>query len=140
MAIQRFLKEVLAKQEIIEHGQDVLYRLGLPSDFYRLPDIYKDSENILRKSAYQRSTSDLSEEDNCRSVIKGKRVSIFENIPELEGRESRKGRERSRRLSIQDILKANELHLGHFTRYTQIMNPRSKQAETYSLDVLIPWL
>jgi hypothetical protein len=37
MAIQKFLKEILSKQEIIEHGGDVLVRLGLPSDFYKLP-------------------------------------------------------------------------------------------------------
>ncbi len=43
MAIQKFLKEILSKQEIIEHGGDVLVRLGLPSDFYKLPDFYKES-------------------------------------------------------------------------------------------------
>jgi hypothetical protein len=45
-----------------------------------------------------------------------------------------------KRMSIQDILKANELHLGHFTRYTQIMHPRKSQAETITISVLIPWI
>lgn len=43
MGIQRFLKELLSKQEIIEHGADILHRLGLPPDLYKLPDIYKES-------------------------------------------------------------------------------------------------
>lgn len=58
MAIQKFLKEILSKQEIIEHGGDVLVRLGLPSDFYKLPEFYKESEDRLKKSVMMRSTSD----------------------------------------------------------------------------------
>ena len=41
---------------------------------------------------------------------------------------------------MQDILKANELHLGHFTRFTQIMFPRGSKVEMVSIDILIPWI
>lgn len=49
-------------------------------------------------------------------------------------------RPRSRQISIQDILKANELHLGHFTRYTQIMLSNKKSRENITVDILIPWI
>jgi len=37
MNIQRFLKEILSKPEVMENGWKILLRLGLPLDFYELP-------------------------------------------------------------------------------------------------------
>jgi len=43
MNIQRFLKEILSKQEIIKGGESVLERLTLPTDFYDLPERYREA-------------------------------------------------------------------------------------------------
>lgn len=96
MAIQRFLKEVLSKQEIIERGEDLLLKLGLPSDFYTLPQIYKDSEDFLKKSAiYQRDTSDQSHSPSdqshpSRSALSKSKRSIFASVSELVEEEKQK--------------------------------------------------
>ena len=42
MNIQRFLKELLSKQEVVEDGADILTHLGLPSMFYRLPEHFRE--------------------------------------------------------------------------------------------------
>lgn len=42
MNIQRFLKELLSKQEVVEDGDEILEALGLPYSFYKLPEVFKD--------------------------------------------------------------------------------------------------
>jgi hypothetical protein len=41
MNIQRFLKELLSKQEVVENGGAVLEALGLPQSFYHLPEQFR---------------------------------------------------------------------------------------------------
>ncbi len=80
---------MLSKQEIIERGEDLLLKLGLPSDFYTLPQIYKDSEDFLKKSAiYQRDTSDQSHPS--RSALSKSKRSIFASLSELVEEEKQK--------------------------------------------------
>ena len=66
---------------------------------------------------------------------------IFEEDEEELMEPQRPKRESSRRISIQDILKANELNLGHWTRYTQILGQaQQEQNNELTISVLIPWL
>lgn len=46
MNIQRFLKEILSKPEIIKNGWKILLRLGLPGDFFELPNSIGKNKNI----------------------------------------------------------------------------------------------
>ena len=41
MNIQRFLKELLSKKEVVEDGHAILKELGLPPSFYTLPNRYR---------------------------------------------------------------------------------------------------
>lgn len=126
MAIQRFLKELLSKQEVVEGGEEILEALGLPPSFYSLPNHIKEVEETARKhSVSARSTN--SQEDGdvrasrlCRSshAIKNRRTSIFRDIPEML-EESIHPRHPRRQISIQDILEANEVTLGHFSRLSE---------------------
>lgn len=144
MSVQRFLKEILSKQEVIENGDGVLARLALPHDFYELPKHYREAEELLKKSTFsQRSTSSQEEVPRLKqSLIKSKRASIFHTINELKEEQPEKGRNcRSKRISIQDILQANEINLGHYTRYTQVGRCEGREREgELVIDVLIPWI
>lgn len=125
MNIQRFLKELLSKQEVVEHGEKILKALGLPATFYSLPEQFKESEEILKKSHLsQRSTNsqeDISKHHHSylRNTLRhSKRSSLFNSIPELMV-EPITYKNKARQISIQDILQANEISQGHFTRLSE---------------------
>lgn len=44
MNIQRFLKELLSKKEVVENGEIILKTLGLPPSFYTLPERFREGE------------------------------------------------------------------------------------------------
>jgi hypothetical protein len=121
MNIQRFLKELLSKEEVVQEGELLLETLGLPPSFYSLPAQFREAEEIMKKSCIsQRSTSSHEEEKPSKvrkveSVCRNKRTSIFSSIAELVG-ETHEPQGKVRQISIQDILQANEINLGHFTR------------------------
>lgn len=76
------------------------------------------------------------------SVCRSKRASIFHSISELMGEASEpepRGRA-SRQISIQDILQANEINLGHFTRLSEVLYNSSEQEKQLEFSVLIPWI
>lgn len=60
MNLQRFLKEILAKEVIIEKGKIVLAKLGLPIDLYALPDKYKEIGDQLKKSSFSQKSQHKS--------------------------------------------------------------------------------
>ena len=149
---------------VINNGGDVLVRLGLPRDFYELPEKLccgKNSEEYLKKSSFAGKGSSILK-TNYHTQNNGKkkitvddrvsnyRLSIFqqqkieEEEEELDSDTSEEEEEESfekvikfssairsvnpksshgslnpKKISIQDILKANELNLGHYTRYSE---------------------
>lgn len=55
MNIQRFLKELLSKPDVIMNGVEILLQLGLPYDFYELPKkltSMKTHEDFLKRSSF----------------------------------------------------------------------------------------
>lgn len=103
MNIQRFLKEILSKPEVIEKGQKILLKLGLPVDFYQLPKKFKNTEDLLRKSGL----SQKSIKNTCRSQMRKNpiRISIFDDSSSEDEEITNKSIKNS--LTIQDLLKAN---------------------------------
>lgn len=59
MNIQRFLKEILCKQEIMERGQYILMKLGLPLDFYQLPKKFQSADESLKRSGINRHKNSI---------------------------------------------------------------------------------
>ena len=74
------------------------------------------------------------------SVCRSKRASIFHSISELVGEEPEPRGRASRQISIQDILQANEINLGHFTRLSEALYHSSEQEKQLEFSVLIPWI
>lgn len=82
MNIQRFLKDILSKSEVIQNGWRILLRLGLPGDLFELPNKImgsRESESIVRSSLSFGKTSIVKKRNfrpNKRS--QNYRLSLFQ--------------------------------------------------------------
>ena len=76
MNIQRFLKELLSKPDIITNGGEVLSKLGLPFDFYELPKkiVSHKAEEYLKKSSFIGRNSVLQRKSNVFTSTRRKKM------------------------------------------------------------------
>ena len=69
LQIQGFLQSILSMREIRENGAEVLVKLGLPEDFYYLPEKIKSIEHDAggKKSIRRSTTGGMSRRISARN-------------------------------------------------------------------------
>ena len=130
LQIQEFLQGILSMREIRENGDEVLSQLGLPLDFYFLPEKIQGMEtSSLKKNlriskrrvsarSYLEHLENTSSEDDSDDDLVFKRFKMNRNTKRVSSPNSQRTTT-IKSLTAEELLYANEMSLGHYTRISQ---------------------